>query len=71
VALSAARAILPITMRGPDLLLAHLESLARLVDEQPEPVPRPSARERLEQELGLELARDLVASLSPPAPERP
>jgi hypothetical protein len=71
VALSAARAILPITMRGPDLLLAHLESLARLVDEQPEPVRRPSARERLEQELGLELARDLVASLSPPAPERP
>jgi hypothetical protein len=70
VALSAARAILPITMRGPDLLLAHLESLARLVDDEPEPVPRASARERLEQELGPELARDLVSSLSRPAPDR-
>ena len=57
-------------MRGPDLLLAHLESLARLVDDEPEPVLRASARERLEQELGPELARDLVSSLSRPAPER-
>jgi hypothetical protein len=57
-------------MRGPDLLLAHLESLARLVDDEPEPVPRASARERLEQELGPQLARDLVSSLSRPAPER-
>jgi hypothetical protein len=57
-------------MRGPDLLLAHLESLARLVDEEPEPAPRASARERLEQELGPQLARDLVSSLSRPAPER-
>ena len=67
--MSAARAILPITMRGPNLLLAHLESLARLVDQEPAPVTRPSARERLEQELGPELARDLIASLSRHAPE--
>ena len=56
-------------MRGPNLLLVHLESLARLVDEEPEPAARPSARERLEQELGPELARDLVAALSGPAPD--
>jgi hypothetical protein len=68
--MSAARAILPITMRGPNLLLQHLESLARLLDEEPEPAPRPSARERLDAQLGPELARDLVASLSRPAPER-
>jgi hypothetical protein len=57
-------------MRGENLLLAHLESLARLVAEEPGPVERPSARERLEQELGSELARELVASLARPAPER-
>ena len=68
--MSAARAILPITMRGPNLLLAHLESLSRLVEEAPEPTPGPSARERLEAELGPELAADLVASLARTVPER-
>jgi hypothetical protein len=57
-------------MRGPNLLLAHLESMARLVAEEPEPSepPRVPARERLEAELGPELARELVAALARPLP---
>jgi hypothetical protein len=47
--------------RGRCLLLAHLESL------DPEAVP---ARERLELELGAELARKLVFALAPQRPGR-
>jgi len=70
VAVSAVSAILPITMRGPNLLLAHLESVARLVAEDPDRLPRPTgtARERLEAEVGPELARDLLAALVRRAP---
>ena len=46
-------------MRGDDLLLAHLGLLVSEAEEE-----RPSARERLEAELGAELTRDLLASLS-------
>ncbi len=47
-------------MRGDDLLLAHMAQLPhpREDDEQ-----RPSARERLEAELGSELADALVTAL--------
>jgi hypothetical protein len=62
--MSGDRAILPLTMKGPDLLLAHL---AILSDEHPaEPDERPSARERLDAELGPELAGALLAALAPP-----
>jgi len=50
-------------MKGPDLLLAHL---AILSDEPVQPEERPSARERLDEELGPELARELLAALAPP-----
>ncbi len=46
-------------MRGSDLLLAHLAALPDLDDE--DPGERPSARERLEQEVGPELAELLLA----------
>jgi hypothetical protein len=49
-------------MRGDDLLLLHLA----LLDEPDEPpVERASPRERLEDELGEELAKQLLASLTP------
>jgi hypothetical protein len=48
-------------MRGDDLLLLHLA----LLDEPAEPsVDRPPPRERLEDELGEELAEHLLASLT-------
>ncbi len=47
-------------MRGDDLLLAHL---AQLPDPREDDEQRPSARERLEAELGRELAGALVAAL--------
>ena len=46
-------------MRGDDLLLAHLG----LREEEPTP-ERPSARERLDEELGPELAERLVGVLT-------
>jgi hypothetical protein len=49
-------------MRGPNLLLAHVATLGRLTAPDP-PTPRPPARDRLEHELGPELARELLASL--------
>ncbi|HZT85005.1 MAG TPA: hypothetical protein VE984_06240 [Gaiellaceae bacterium] len=49
------------TDRGTRLLVAHLESL------EPEAV---QARERLELELGSELARKLVFALTPNRPSR-
>jgi hypothetical protein len=70
VAMSAGRAILTRTMRGPNLLLAHLEWFADLVAEEPgTETPRPTARERLEAAVGPELARDLLAACAGPAPE--
>ena len=53
-------AILRITMRGDDLLLAHM---AQLSYPQEDDEQRPSARERLEAELGPELADALVTAL--------
>lgn len=50
-------------MRGDDLLLIHLAALPELDDEADE---RPSARERLEEELGPDLAAQLIRSLAPP-----
>ena len=47
-------------MRGDDLLLAHL---AQLPDPRDEDDERPTSRERLEAELGPELAAGLVAAL--------
>lgn len=63
VTMSGEAAILPLTMKGSDLLLAHL---AILSDDPVEPEERPSARERLDAELGPELARELLAALAPP-----
>jgi hypothetical protein len=62
--MSGERAILLLTMTGPDLLLAHLA----LFDDPPagDSEERPSARERLDAELGPELAAALLASLAPP-----
>ena len=59
--MSDERAILPVTMQGPDLLLAHMALL-----DEPEDAPeeRPSARERLEAEVGPELAAELLAALA-------
>ena len=54
-------------MKGDDLLLAHLALLEEPQDED----GRPSAQERLEAELGRDLARALVAALSVPADGRP
>ena len=47
-------------MRGDDLLLAEL----RRLDEPDDEEGRPSARERLEAELGPDLARELLAALT-------
>jgi hypothetical protein len=47
--------------RGERLLVAHLESL------DPQAVP---ARERLQESLGIELARKLVFALAPHGPDR-
>jgi hypothetical protein len=63
VAMSGAAAILALTMRGPNLLLAHLAAVGRLVEDEPEK-ERPSAAERLEAALGPDAARDLVARLT-------
>ena len=52
-------------MRGADLLLAHLAVLSD-PDQDPEPVDRPSARERLDAELGPEFAERLVGALGLP-----
>ena len=49
--------------RGNELLLAHLASLD-------EPAVLPPARERLEAELGEDLARKLVSALCAGAPQR-
>ncbi|MFL5959587.1 MAG: hypothetical protein ACJ75G_04870 [Gaiellaceae bacterium] len=51
----------PMTQRGARLLAAHLDSL------DPEVAP---ARERLDAELGSELARKLVFALARPGPSR-
>ncbi len=51
----------PMTPRAAQLLAAHLESL------DPEAVP---ARERLEVQLGSELARMLLFALAPHRPDR-
>jgi hypothetical protein len=51
----------PLIQRGERLLVAHLDSL--------DPGAAP-ARERLEQELGSELARKLVFALTPRRPAR-
>ncbi len=51
-------------MRGDDLLLAHLAALPELDDSTDD--DRPSARERLEDELGADLAAQLVRSLAAP-----
>jgi hypothetical protein len=50
-------------MRGDDLLLAHLAALPAL-DEPDEWNPRPTARERLEEELGEDVAAKLLARLA-------
>ncbi len=60
--MSGEAAILPLTMKGPDLLLRHLE----LLDGEPAEEKRPSARERLDAELGPEVAAKLLAALVPP-----
>ena len=49
-------------MRGDDLLLIHLSLLPELDDE---PDERPSARERLEDEVGPDLAAELLDRLTP------
>jgi hypothetical protein len=67
VALSAVSAILPITMRGSNLLLAHLEAVARLTAADPSRDRRPSARTRLERKLGPELSRTLLPPRRPGA----
>jgi hypothetical protein len=56
-------------MRGDDLLLAHLAALPEL-DEEDERDPRQTARERLDDELGPELAAMLLAGLTGPPPVR-
>lgn len=50
-------------MRGDDLLLAHLAALPDLDDSTED--DRPSARERLENEVGPELADELLNRLAP------
>ena len=52
-------------MRGDDLLLIHLAALPELDDEDGLD-ERPSARERLEEELGPDLAAQLIRSLAAP-----
>ena len=56
-------------MRGDDLLLSHLQALPGVDDELEDADPRPSARERLEAELGPDLADQLVRAVgrTPPA----
>jgi hypothetical protein len=48
-------------MKGDDLLLAHLV----LLDEPDDAQAHPSPRERLEAEVGPDLARYLLAALAP------
>ena len=48
-------------MRGDELLLAHLA----LFDQPADDEARPSVSDRLEQELGPELATALVAAMTP------
>ncbi len=50
-------------MRGDDLLLAHLAALPELDDSTDD--ERPTARERLEDELGPGLAAELLNRLAP------
>ena len=52
-------------MRGDDLLLMHLAALPEL-DDADGPDERPTARERLEDELGPDLAAQLIRSLAAP-----
>jgi hypothetical protein len=52
-------------MKGDDLLLRHLAALPA-PDEELEEAERPPARERLDAELGRELAGSLVAALTAP-----
>ncbi len=52
-------------MRGDDLLLTHLAVLPGLDDDLEEDEPRPTGRERLEAEVGADLARELLDSLPP------
>ena len=61
-ALSVGAAILRLTMRGDDLLLRHLAALPAPEEEEAE--ERPSARERLDAELGREFAGSLLAALT-------
>lgn len=49
-------------MRGDDLLLAHLAALPELDDSTED--ERPTARERLEDEVGPELADQLLSRLA-------
>jgi hypothetical protein len=52
-------------MRGDDLLLTHLAVLPGLDDDLEEGEPRPTGRERLEAEVGVVLARELLDLLPP------
>ena len=63
--MSGEAAILSPTMKGLDLLLAHLAILGDMPPDEPD--ERPSARERLDAELGPELAESLLAALAPPS----
>ena len=63
--MSGEAAILSLTMKGSDLLLSHL---AILDEPAGEPEERASARERLDEELGPELAEALVTALASPPP---
>lgn len=60
--LSVEAAILRLTMTGDDLLLKHLAALPAIDEEEQE--ARPSARERLEDELGRDFAGSLLAALT-------
>ncbi len=50
-------------MRGDELLLAHLAALPELDDSTDD--ERPTARERLEDEIGPDLAAELLNRLAP------
>jgi len=54
-------------MRGDDLLLTHLAILPGVDDDLDDDEPRPSARERLEDEIGPDLVRALLGGDPPPS----
>lgn len=51
-------------MRGDDLLLSHLAGLPGVDDELEPEEPGPSGRERLEAEVGADLARRLLDAVA-------